>query len=297
MSWPIILAFGAMVAWGVGDFLIQRTVKRVGWLETMFWIYLGSFIFLLPFIWPHLSALTGTDLLILAILGTTTFLGALTHFKALNIGKLSVVEIILSFELPLTIIFGVLFLRNQLYFYQVGLIAVLFVGVALLSIDFTKMHRHWLWFFWERRRVILERGILLAMATAVLLSLTNFFTAVGATRLNPLLVIWLSWALGGAVCLGYFLIKNKTRLLFKDGRRNWHLILIMVIVDIAAWLFFAFSLSQGEELAVVAAITESYVVIAMLLGLKFNKEKIRGWQYLGAALAFVSSVLMGIFSK
>lgn len=297
MSLPILLAFGAMISWGIGDFLIQKSVKKVGWLETMFWLYLGSFVFLLPFIFKYLSALTWLDFGLLAILGLVAFLGAVTHFNALSIGKLSVVEIILSFELPLTIILGVLFLNNQLFFYQVALIVCLFIGVALLSIDFTKMHRRPLWFFWNKRRVILERGILLALVTAVLLSLTNFFTAVSATRVHPLLVIWLSWALGGAVCLGYLLFKNKTVATLKDGRRNWRLILTMVIIDIAAWICFTYSLSQGEELAVVAAITESYVVIAMLLGLKFNREKIRSWQYLGASLAFISSILMGLASK
>ncbi len=282
---------------GSWRFLIQKTIHKIGWLETMWWIYVGSFVFLLPFIIQHLPSLTWPSFLILVILGLTTFLGAVTHFNALSVGKLSVVEIILSFELPLTIIFGVIFLRNQLFLYQVGLIALLFVGVALLSIDFNKTRRRWLWLFWERRRVILERGILLAIVTAVLLSLTNFFTAVGATRLDPLLVIWLSWALGGIVCLAYLKYKNKVKTTFRDGYKNWRLILIMTVIDIAAWLFFTYSLSYGEELAVVAAISESYVVIAMLLGLKFNKEKIRGWQYVGAGIAFVASILMGIFSK
>ena len=297
MSLPISLAFGATVCWGIGDFLIQKTVRKVGWLETMFWIYLGSFVFLMPFVFKYLSVLTWVDFGLLTLLGLSAFLGTVTHFKALDIGKLSVVEIILSFELPLTIILGVLFLNNQLFFYQVALIACLFVGIALLSIDFRKMRRHCLWFFWAKRRVILERGILLAMATAVLLSATNFFTAVSATRIHPLVVIWLSWTLGSVLCVGYLLFKNKLDVTIRNGRRNWRLILSMVIIDIAAWLFFAYSLSKGEELAVVVAITESYVVIAMLLGLKFNKEKIRGWQYLGAALTFAASVLIGLTSK
>lgn len=288
-----------MLGWGLGDFLIQKTIKQVGWLETMWWIYLGSFIFLLPFVLKNLMTITWLDFFLLAILGLATFFSVVTHFKALAIGKLSVVEIILSFELPLTIILGVLFLSNQLFFYQIALIAMLFSGVALLAIDFERMRRRWFHFlfFWQKRRVILEKGIILAILTAILLALTNFFTAVGATRLDPILVIWLSWTLGGAVCLAYLGYQKKIKSTFKSGLKNWRLILLMVIVDIAAWLFFTYSLSNGEELAVVAAITGSYVVIAMLLGLKFNKEKIRGWQYVGAIVAFSASLLIGIFSK
>jgi uncharacterized membrane protein len=271
----------------------------VGWLETMWWIYVGSFIFLLPFVIKNLMAITWLDFAILAILGLATFFSVVTHFKALEIGKLSVVEIILSFELPLTIILGVVFLNNQLFFYQIALIATLFSGVALLSIDFNRMHRRWFQFlfFWQKKRIVLERGVILAILTAILLSLTSFFTAVGATRLDPILVIWLSWTLGGIVCLAYLGYQKKIKSTLKGGSANWRLILIMVIVDIAAWLFFTYSLSAGEELVVVAAITGSYVVIAMLLGLRFNKEKIRGWQYVGAGVAFTASILIGIFSK
>lgn len=297
MTLAILLAFGAMIGWGVGDFLIQKTIKQVGWLETMWWIYVGSFIFLLPFVIKYLASVSFSDFVILAILGLTTFLGAATHFKALDVGKLSVVEIILSFELPLTIVFGVVFLRNTLSLYQVGLIILLFSGVILLSIDFNRTRRHWLWYFWEKRRIILEKGIILAIATAALLSLTNFFTAVGAARLDPLLVIWLSWALGGLICLGYLKYKGKLSRTIRDGRHYWRLILITTVIDIAAWLAFTYSLAYGEELAVVTAVSESYIVIAMLLGLWFNKEKIRGWQYVGASIAFIASLLIGIFSK
>jgi len=54
-------------------------------------------------------------------------------------------------------------------------------------------------------------------------------------------------------------------------------------------------LSQ-KELSIMTSITESFVVIAMILGIIFNKERIRPIQYLGAAGAVVCSILIGVLS-
>ena len=297
MKLPIIFAFLAMLLWGIGDFLIQKTIKKIGWLETIWWINLASFIFLLPFIFKFLHDLNGQKILWLVVLGFCGFLATVTHFQALKIGKLSVVEIILSFELPLTVLLGVLFLKNGLSFYQVILVALLFVGIILLSTNLEPPHRFSFLLFWRKRKTIFEKGSLLALATAFLLALTNFFTAVSATDVNPLLVIWLPWTLGGLICFSYLIYKQKMPTVFREGRRYWPLILIMTLVDIFAWVFFASALAGREELAIVAAITESYVVIAAFLAFKFNEERIRFWQYVGAVIAIVSSLMIGFISK
>ena len=296
MTLPIILAFGAMFGWGIADFLIQKNIKKIGWLETLWWIYLGSFIFLLPFVFESLSSLNSVKTTLLVALGVIGILSAITHFKALEIGKLSVVEIILFFELPLTILFGITFLKNTLYWHQVVLIILLFVGVVLISVDFNKMRRRQFWFFWEKRKIFWEKGTWLAGLTAILLALTNSLTAVGATNISPLLVIWLPWTLGGLGCLSYLLYKRRFHNLIRDGIKNWPSILTMALIDTSAWLFFSFSIAQKGELAIIASITEGYIVIAMLLGIGFNKEKIRGWQYLGAAITIVASLFIGLTS-
>ncbi|MFA5886921.1 MAG: EamA family transporter [Patescibacteria group bacterium] len=294
MSLSIILAFGAMFGWGIADFLIQRTIQKVGWLEAIWWINIGSFIFLLPFVWKSFFTLNGPSIIFLIILGIISIASATAHFKALEAGKLSVVEIILFFELPLTILLGMAFLHNSLSLYQVLLILCLFVGVVLISLDLNKIQRHQFWFFWQRTKIFLERGVWLAVITAVLLALTNFFVAIGAVNIDPLLAIWFPWTLGALVCLTYFIYKGRLGKVLHDGRQYWPLILAMAVIDIMGWLFFSFSISKEGELAIIAAVSEGYIVIAMLLGLKFNKEKIRGWQYVGAAITIICSLLIGL---
>jgi len=45
----ILFAFAAMLSWGIGDFLIQRTVRKIGDLQTLTWIGIIGSIFLIPF--------------------------------------------------------------------------------------------------------------------------------------------------------------------------------------------------------------------------------------------------------
>jgi uncharacterized membrane protein len=296
MNLAIWLAFGAMIGWGVADFLLQRTVQKIGWLETIWWVNISCFLFLLPLIGPSLAALNGQSILLLVVLGLVAILGATTHFKALETGKLSVVEIILFFELPLTIVLGMTFLKNSLSLYQTLLIFLLFIGVILISLDINKIQQHHFWFFWQRTKFFVEKGVWLAAITAVLLALTNFFTAVGAVNVSPILILWFPSALGAAVCLVYFIYRNKLKRVIKDSRPHWVLILATVIIDLLGWLFFSFSMAEKGELAIIATITEGYIVVAMLLGLKFNREKIRGWQYVGVALTVLASLVIGLTS-
>ena len=49
MELPIILlAFGAMISWGIGDFLIQKSTRKIGDIESLAWIGIIGSIILLP---------------------------------------------------------------------------------------------------------------------------------------------------------------------------------------------------------------------------------------------------------
>jgi len=285
MNSAILLAFGTMILWGVGDFLIQRCIKRVGNLETIFWITLVSSIFLFPFVYKSLPLLSGWQFLILFVLGLIGFLGTYIHFEALDAGKLSVVELVFSLELPLTILLGVIFFREVLTLRLILLMLFLFLGIILLSVDFKKINT----------RQLLEKGALLAIIAAGIVALTNFLTAVGAKELNPILVIWFPWLVSGLLTFVYLLLKKRWGNVVRRSRPFWKLLAVMIVIDITAWLCYSFALSQ-KELSITTSITESFIVVAMILGIIFNKERIRPLQYLGAALAVVCSILIGLLS-
>ena len=51
------LAFAAMLSWGIGDFWIQKSARKVGDLEALFFITLFGAFVLSPFAYPRLPTL------------------------------------------------------------------------------------------------------------------------------------------------------------------------------------------------------------------------------------------------
>jgi len=275
-----------MVSWGIGDFLIQKTVKKIGTTETLFWITFFSSFFLLPWAWSGLLALNWPSALLLAGLGLIGFFSGSVQMRAMNVGKLSVVEAILSLELAVSAGWGIFFFRERLDLVQLLLLTGVLAGIIMLSVDFRSVHKKdWL-----------EKGALLALLSAGIIGTINFLTAFASQQLSPAMSLYLPWLVIGLICATLIGQKKGWRPLWRGSRRHWWLIISMVIIDLLGWVFFAVALSQAE-LSITVAITESFVVIAMMLGVIVNKDKMRPWQYLGAGLAVASSIIIGVISK
>jgi drug/metabolite transporter (DMT)-like permease len=95
VEFGILAAFAAMICWGFGDFLIQRSVRKIGVVECLMVIGVIGSVGLFPFIYPSLQTLLlPENASLLLLLGIVTFIAAVLNFYAYKIGKLSVVEFI-----------------------------------------------------------------------------------------------------------------------------------------------------------------------------------------------------------
>lgn len=284
----VLIAFGAMICWGIGDFLIQRTTRKIGDVETLAWIGIIGSIGLLPLIIKDLSKISSwSQILVLLVLGVVTFFGALANFEALKKGKLAVIEIVMTLELPITVLLALLFFQEQLTVIQTSTVALVFLGVVLIATEkFSHVH--------SLLRG-LEKGVLLALLGAVGMGVINFLTGTSAKSISPLLAIWVPWLVFTLLCL--FVIETR-RGGVKTFAHHWQkhrwLIVAMGVFDTLAWLMYAFAV-EGKEIALTIAITESYPAVALFLGLWLNKEKINWHQYCGAVLALGASVALGFF--
>ena len=176
-EWGLLAAFGAMFSWGIGDFLIQKTVRKIGDLESLTYIGIIGSIVLLPFVLQDIDIVfTKSNLILLLILGIITFLVAIINFESLKQGKLSVIEVILELELPVTIALGFLFFKESLSLQQLIVIALIFIGLILVA----TRSSHWKNFFKR-----LEKGVFLGVLTAIGLGVVNFLTAVSSKQVSP----------------------------------------------------------------------------------------------------------------
>jgi drug/metabolite transporter (DMT)-like permease len=282
MNIALIGAVAAMLCWGIGDFLIQRSTRKIGDVEALAWIGIVGVIGMMPFVIKDLTHLSlGQNVIILLILGVITFVAAIFDFEALKEGKISVIDMVLSLELPFTIMLGILFFDEKLTLVQFLIIVVLMWGVSMIS-----MSGSW--------RFKLERGVWMAVIAAIGMAGVNFLTALSAVEISPLMAVWFPWLVFTLLCLIIIWKRNRGLQHFKTHvRDHYRLILGMGIFDTAAWLFYAYALTDGD-LGIITAITESYPVVAMVLGLTIGGERITHRQYFGAAIALCASVVLAL---
>lgn len=281
----VIAAFGAMLCWGVGDFYIQKATRRLGDFEALFFIGLIGSIILLPFVYNDLPFIFSSYniMLTLFFLGFTTLVVGIINFQALKEGKLAIVEPILEFELPITIVFSIILLQENITIVQLILSAVLFSGILLLSLskfDFKSKH-------------LLEKGVLLAIATAIGMGFLDIFTGSVARHTSALLAIWSAWTVFAVLCFVYILSKKGVTKMVSDAIKSRRVVLAEGIFDTTAWVLYAIAMVT-IPIAMATAISESYPAIAVLLGIIVNREIVKKHQFVGMTIALVASIILAL---
>lgn len=276
--WALIAAFCAMLCWAFGDFLIQKSTRKIGDLESLAFIGVIGTLGLIPLMIKDFNLIfSKSSLILLLVLGIITFIAAIIDFEALKIAKLSTADIIMELELPITITLGYVFFKEALSSIQFIIIAFIFVGILLVA---TESLAHW--------KIKWEKGVLMSILAAIGMGLTNFLTSASSRNVSPIMAVWAPWFIFTIFCL-VLIYKRKgfPKLLHDASKFKW-LVLAMGIIDTAAWIFYSFAV-EIEHVGIMTAITESYPAVAVLLGVWLNKEKVNWHQYLGAAMAIGAS--------
>ncbi len=281
----LIFAFLAMFSWGVGDFLIQRSARRFGSWIAIFLITVSAAFVLFPFIYKELPFLFTNvkSLIILFLASLLITFASITNFEALRIGKISIIEPVYAFEIPITTLLAAVMIKEYLTLTQWLLICGVILGIILVSTESVK----------GLRRVQLEKGVFLAICATICMGAVNFLFGVGSRETSPLLINWFTSLFLAIVSLG-FLIKNKEWT--KIGgywRHKKKLIMGVCFFDNLAWIAYSYS-ALYIPIAIATGISESYIVLASLLGLVINKEKIKKHQFVGL-FAVVFSVIILAF--
>lgn len=287
----LLPALIALLAWGFGDFAIQRATRAVGTLAALFFIGAFGAVVLFPFAAPELPALVMNQgaLAVLVITVVVTCVTAVIELEGLRRGKLSVVEPVLSFEIVVTMAIGIVALNDRVSLPQGLLAFVVFIGILLTAIH--REPRHW-WNAW-RRRPLLEAGVLLAIISTILMSVTNVFTGVASQATNPVLTIWFIHT-SLALFVGIWMAgRGQFALMLRDGIRHWRPVLAESILDNTAWLAYAWAVI-ALPISITIAITESYIAISSLLGIIWNHERLRRHQYVGAVLSLAAAIALAV---
>lgn len=289
----ILFAFGAMIAWGVGDFFMQRTTKKIGSINALVWVNLVGGLGLLPWVVKDFYLIKSWENLgTLIILGIIDFAYGLAMLKAYEQGKLSVVEVIMTMELPLTVALGLIFFQEKLSLFQFVLVLAIICGSFMVSKASKDIFDKIKDFILGKTRKF-EKGVKIALLAAIISAFYNFMIALNARGISPVIAIWFPWVMSLVLLLIYMCNKGNYRSFINESKKYKKIIFLGSVIEVIAWLFYAQALS-GNELSITTAITESYLALAVFLGIKYNKEKISRLQFAGAILALLGSIAIGL---
>lgn len=301
----ILLAFVAMLSWGVGDFLIQKSTRQLGtpfkrfrafltrnndekystWIVLFYICGFGTLV-LTPFVWQEIGLLSIREIGFLFLVGVVMLGAALLDFKALKIGKISVVEQVLVLEISAVLILTSLLLGEVLNIKQYFLIVILMVGIIFISIkDFGRL-----------KKFVLEQGVVLAGAAAITMGVADFLVGFGSRTTSPLMTNWFLNAVITIATLGYLIFDKKWDATWHYARDNRKLIFYTCFFDNLAWVAYASSMAL-IPIAIATAISESYIVLAVVLGFWFNKEKLKTHQWAGLILIVTAALTLGLITK
>lgn len=284
----IAFAFGALLCWGLGDLLIQRSARQFGKWAALFYVTAIGAIALLPFIWGELKMILASpnDLFILIITSVIVLFAALFDFEALRVGKISVIEPIFAFEVPITVALAALILGERLMPAQYLLVVLLLIGIFLVA---TKHFHHY-------RTIHLEKGVWAAVFATIGMGAVNFLFGVAAREVSPLMINWFTSVFLAAATLIAMIGKSGLGQLKHDWHNSKGLIIGVGVIDNLAWIFYAYA-TLYIPIAIAVGISESYIALASGLGLMLNREKLKPHQFLGLILAVVAVIVLAFITK
>lgn len=276
----IICALIAMICWGFGDFFIQRSTRKFGDWETLFLICLFGALIQWPFIIKELPSLADPYLLgILALASVVILFAALFEFEGFRQGKLSVIEPLLSLEIPITMLLAFVMLGEVLSGFQYLLIVGLLGGLLLVSLK--KAH--------FSRQVWLEKGVFIGACGALIMGAANFGIGFGARETSPFMVNWFTDVMLAGIAYSKLRWHGKHKAMWQNCWKYKHFLGKMCVLDNAAWIAFAYAMVLAP-IGIAVALSESYILIGVLLGVYVNKERLYMHQKIGLILALGAAI-------
>jgi drug/metabolite transporter (DMT)-like permease len=273
---PLLLALGASLAWGVGDFFGPLVSRTVGVLPVLMWAQVGGVaaIAIAVSVRGHGPAGWGVLYGVGAAFGG--MLGLFAYYRGMVAGAMSVVAPVAGVSAVIPVIFGIA-TGDDPSLPQVAGVVVALAGVGLASLERQQ----------GRRRVAAGVGLALLAACGFgfyfpwmhAAGKVDFWWASLVFRTTALLLV-------AAVVAG-------RRIDVRLSRRNVAIACAVGIVDTVGNVCFAASSKHGL-VSLTAVLASLYPVLTVLLAASLLRERVAPLQRAGIALTLTGVVLIGV---
>lgn len=284
---------GGMLGWGLADFFAKKTIDEIGDVLSLAWGHIfGSLVLIIiaayrVFVLEQVFVLprdidVWLMLLVFGIVQATVYLFV---YKGFGKGQIAVLNPIFASFSGLTAIMSILFFDEQVSSYILIGLAVIFIGILVISTDFGAL---------RSKRVSYAHipGFReVAMATLLAAFWTLFWDHfVGGQD-------WLIYTLAMYVFMTVvILVVAKAQGLklraVKSGA--WKYLFLIGFCETIAYLAISLGYSETSFTSIVALLSGAFSLPTILLARLFLKERITGLQTLGGFVIVIGIMLLAI---
>jgi len=273
---PLLLALGASLAWGVGDFVGPLVARTAGSLPILLWAQVGGLVAMGVAVAVRAGGPAGWGVLYAVAAALGGMLGLFAYYRGMLAGAMSVVAPIAGISAVIPVIFGIATGDNPSA-PQIGGIACALVGVALASVE----HHE------GRRRIAAGVGLALLAAAGF-----GFYFP-WMHEAGKVDFWWASLVFRTTALVLVASIVAVRRPPLAIGARYVAIGCAVGVVDTFGNLFFAASSAHGL-VSLTAVLASLYPVMTVVLAASLLRERIAPLQRAGIVLTLAGVVLISV---
>ncbi|MFL5925527.1 MAG: EamA family transporter [Gaiellaceae bacterium] len=271
---PLLLALGASLAWGVGDFFGPLVSRTVGSLRILFWAQIGGVAAIAVAVAVRGERPAGWQVLLAVIAALGGMLGLFAYYRGMVKGAMSVVAPIAGVSAIIPVVFGIATGDNPSAPQVAG------IGCALLGVGLASIEHH------EGTRRI-AAGVGLALLAAV--GFGFYFPWMHAA--GKVDFWWASLVFRTTALLLVTAVVAARRAPVRLGGRYIAIAAAVGIADTVGNVLFAAS-SRTGLVSLTAVLASLYPVVTVVLAASVLHERVARMQKAGIILTLAGVVLI-----
>ena len=271
---PLLLALGASLAWGVGDFFGPLVSRTLGSLRVIFWAQVGGVLAIALAVAVRGQGPAGWGVLFAICAALGGMLGLFAYYRGMVAGAMSVVAPIAGASAVIPVIFGIA-TGDSPSPAQIAGIACALVGVALASVE----HHE------GSRRVAAGAGL----AVFAALGFGFYFPWMHAA--GKVDFWWASLVFRSTALLILLAVVGARRTPLRLRPRDLIVVCLVGVLDTIGNVLFAASSGHGL-ISLTSVLASLYPVITVLLASTVLHERVAPLQKAGIVLTLAGVVLI-----
>lgn len=288
MSVPpeILFAIAAMVLWGAEEFFLKEAITGLRSITTIFINTIAggllSVIIVIFFLDSKLFLISGADFGLAGLAATTAFLGYIFFYRALEKQELSLISALDESWIVIAVIIGVVAFGEKLSIIHAVAIAAVILGAFFVSANFSRL-----------------RGLKFISGSGYE-GLAIFFIGLSVPLEKVLVgrigetnaIIYLYALYFPLIFISKMIMKEK---FVKPSAKLLRQGVISGLADGSAFVFYLLAINTGD-VSIVSPIVASNIVVAVILGRVYLREKLNRKEILGIIIILLGVIVLSRIS-